>query len=87
MNDVQVYDGGLKFAVSISDDATISACGTYRYLLTRRIPQVVRHVKPCLFVLINPSTADASVPDPTMTRCLGFARDWLCTSLTWMRAS
>lgn len=80
MNEVQVHDGGLPFARE--DDAIISPCNTYRYLLTRRIPQIIRHVKPALFVMLNPSTATASVPDPTMTRCVGFARDWGCTSLS-----
>lgn len=28
------------------------------------------------FCLLNPSTADARVLDPTLTRCLGFARRW-----------
>ncbi len=28
------------------------------------------------FCLLNPSTADARALDPTLTRCLGFARRW-----------
>lgn len=27
-----------------------------------------------MFVLLNPSTADAEVDDPTLKRCIGFAR-------------
>ncbi|MET3576097.1 DUF1643 domain-containing protein [Bhargavaea ullalensis] len=27
----------------------------------------------CLFIMINPSTADAMEPDPTLNRCVGFA--------------
>ncbi len=79
MNSVQVHDGGLPF-----DDkgAVISFCGTYRYVLTRHIPQVVRWVRPALFIMLNPSKADASVDDPTIRRCIGFATDWGCTSLT-----
>jgi hypothetical protein len=30
----------------------------------------------CLFVMLNPSTADETTNDPTITRCIGFARDW-----------
>lgn len=44
---------------------------TYRYLLTRRWDVL----KPVMaFVMLNPSTADAFQPDPTITRCAGFAR-------------
>ena len=61
--------------------AVISECGTYRYSLTRRIPQALRWVKPCLFVMLNPSTADAELDDPTIRRCVGFAQSWGCTEL------
>ncbi len=62
--------------------ALISDCGTYRYTISRRIPQVVRWVKPVLFILLNPSIADAVIPDPTLTRCVGYANSWVCTELT-----
>jgi hypothetical protein len=29
-----------------------------------------------LFIGLNPSTADAQKNDPTLVRCMGFARDW-----------
>jgi hypothetical protein len=50
--------------------AVISPCGKYRYRLTRAwgngwfLP----------FVMLNPSTADANFDDPTIRRCIGFAR-------------
>jgi hypothetical protein len=62
--------------------AVISECGTYRYTLHRPIPCALRWNNPCLFWLINPSTADASIDDPTTRRCMGFAQLWNCTSLT-----
>jgi hypothetical protein len=30
----------------------------------------------CLFIMLNPSTADGSIDDPTIRRCVGFARLW-----------
>jgi len=53
--------------------ATISPCGTWRYDLTRRwAPGGTT----CVFVCLNPSTADAEQDDPTVRRCVRFARDW-----------
>lgn len=62
--------------------AEFSPCGKYRYVLRRDIPQIVRWVKPCLFIMLNPSTADEVKNDPTITRCINFAKDWGCTELT-----
>lgn len=54
------------------DGAVISPCGLYRYRLTRQWgPR-----PPVNFILLNPSTADAIRPDPTMTRCVNYARAW-----------
>lgn len=50
--------------------ATISECGRYRYSLTRRWGEGAT----CCFVMLNPSTADAEVDDPTIRRCIGFAQ-------------
>jgi hypothetical protein len=50
--------------------ARISKCGTYRYRLTRCWGDA-----PMLpFVMLNPSTADADLDDPTIRRCMSFAR-------------
>lgn len=52
--------------------AHISEDGQYRYALGRRWADgpVAR------FIMLNPSTADASLDDPTIRRCIGFARSW-----------
>jgi hypothetical protein len=62
----------------LEQDAVISSCGRYRYLLTRRFgPQD----RTATFIMLNPSTADAVTDDPTIRRCIGFARRWRCGRL------
>lgn len=63
-------------------DALLSPCGTYRYTLGRNLRSDSQAHKPCLFVMLNPSTADASLDDPTIRRCIGFAERERCTFLT-----
>lgn len=50
--------------------AHLSTCGLYRYQLSRLWG--LEHALP--FVMLNPSTADADIDDPTIRRCVGFAR-------------
>lgn len=54
-------------------DAEVSECGRYRYWLSRRLSMGERAI---LFVGLNPSTADASQDDPTIRRCVDYARRW-----------
>ena len=54
----------------MSRTASISPCGRYRYGLTRQWSH--RHMMG--FIMLNPSTADADIDDPTIRRCIGFAR-------------
>lgn len=51
--------------------ARISECGAYRYRLTRHWDA---GRPPMTFVMLNPSTADADIDDPTIRRCIGFAK-------------
>ncbi|MEK2647462.1 DUF1643 domain-containing protein [Bdellovibrio sp. BCCA] len=62
--------------------AILSECGKYRYVLTRSLNSVLRWHKPMLFIMLNPSTADASVDDPTIRRCIAFAKRAGATQLT-----
>lgn len=56
--------------------AVIDPTGRYRYRLTRQWGPESEGVGSTLmpFVMLNPSTADADVDDPTIRRCMGFAR-------------
>lgn len=57
-----------------------SACGTYRYALTRHLSEASVHGRPgfrsAAFIGLNPSTADAATDDPTIRRCIQFATSW-----------
>ena len=61
------------------DSAVISDCGRFRYRLTRRWDETAAVAT---FVMLNPSTADAVQDDPTIRRCIGFARSWGCGGLS-----
>jgi hypothetical protein len=53
--------------------ATFDETRVYRYRLSR----VWDSSKPRVnFIMLNPSTADAFVLDPTVRRCVGFAMSW-----------
>ena len=60
--------------------AIISDCGKYRYRLTRNL-LTISDTGPIVFVMLNPSTADAAEDDPTIRRCMGFATSWSCDEL------
>ncbi len=51
--------------------AVISDCGRYRYQLTREWSQGKSTV---LWLMLNPSTADAMVDDRTIGRCIEFSK-------------
>lgn len=53
--------------------AILSECKNYRYILWRTWNRSLEKV---FFIGLNPSTADAIQDDPTLRRCIGFARSW-----------
>ena len=53
--------------------AKLSACRSYRYSLWR----IWDESKPyALFIGLNPSTADEVENDPTLNRCIDYAKSW-----------
>lgn len=51
--------------------AALSPDGVYRYHLWRELAPATFGT--CVFVMLNPSTADANIDDPTIRKCRGFA--------------
>jgi len=60
----------LKSGKYLDSGAQLSGCKRYRYTLWRIFDETLPSVA---FVGLNPSTADASLDDPTIRRCVGFA--------------
>jgi hypothetical protein len=58
---------------TINKSAVFSSCRKYRYSLTRSWNSADGYV---LFIGLNPSIADEMVDDPTLKRCINFAKDW-----------
>ena len=55
-------------------DVCISPDKQYRYWLEAKVSDDERPV--CMFLMLNPSAADAMKSDPTLNACKRFARDW-----------
>ena len=54
-------------------NAIFSECRKYRYALCR----IWDDSKPyAMFIGLNPSTADETEDDPTIRRCINYAKDW-----------
>lgn len=65
--------------------ATLTHCGTYRYSLARTWGDPDSENILCV-IMLNPSTADASIDDPTIRRCIGFAKREGCDGLKVLNA-
>jgi len=57
----------------LKKQATFSSCRKYRYSLFRIWDEDKSLV---LFIGLNPSTADEKEDDPTIRRCINFAKQW-----------
>lgn len=72
----------LNYKVSVftspRGSAVLSNDGHYRFRLTRKVGERDRT---CCFIMLNPSTADHEADDPTIRRCMGFAKAWGCDVL------
>jgi hypothetical protein len=62
----------------LDQGADISPCGLYRYSLWRVWEY---DAGTCLFIMLNPSTADGQRDDRTIRRCVHFARRERCGGL------
>ena len=56
----------------MSNTAIISACGLYRYTLTRKV-DAKQSGKTACFIMLNPSTATATDDDATIRKLIGFS--------------
>lgn len=64
----------------LDSSATFSDCRQWRYELWRRwTPKTPGNY--CMFIGLNPSTADEHLNDPTVGRCIRFAMQWGYDSL------
>jgi hypothetical protein len=63
---------------ALTGSAVISPCGKYRYHLGRELAAGGRVAT---FIMLNPSTADHLVDDPTIRKCVGFCQRWGCGEL------
>lgn len=58
------------------EPAIFSQSRQYRYTLYRCWGEISRDHGTVMFIGLNPSTADETKDDPTVRRCIGFAKSW-----------
>ena len=63
--------------------ATFSPCRTFRYTLWRSWPSGSGYA---CFIGLNPSTADETEDDPTIRRCIAYAKAWGYAGLVMLNA-
>lgn len=61
----------MKKPYAAMSQAIISQCGAFRYWLCRVWDTRTHRM---IFVMLNPSTANATIDDPTIRKCIGFAQ-------------
>lgn len=86
------FSGSVDLETRTGDDmymrrtAIFSKCGHYRYALGRMWTPIADHdIRKVLVVVgLNPSTANESEDDPTIRRCMDYARRWGHHGLTML---
>ena len=77
-------------AAGLTSDAVYSACGRYRYALTRTWDEAAPRL---LYIMLNPSRATEARNDPTIARCerraraLGFGAFRATNIFAWRETS
>lgn len=59
--------------IEMQKAALVSHCQRYRYWLTRTWDKSLPVI---IWMMLNPSVADASLDDPTIRKCVGFSKRW-----------
>lgn len=76
MNQSLLFDAAPEIKPDVPGyPCVISPCGQYRYVVYR-VCNPVEKPRLLLWVCLNPSKADASVTDPSLTRMINFAKAW-----------
>lgn len=77
----------MKVAATVKN-AYVSPCGLYRPWLLRAVPGRQGIIgRTALFCLNNPSTADDTLDDPTVTRGWGFTESWGCDTMVFVNTN
>src|SRR3954467_11280363 len=65
------------------NDAGFSQRGDHRFFLSRHVPDLIldRVYGRLLYVMLNPSKADAETNDMTISKCIGFAKGYGATRI------
>ena len=59
-----------------SINATFSPDRKYRYLWECEVNTWTDTLERCVWIMLNPSTADEKAADPTIKRCAGYSQAW-----------